>query len=103
MKRLMQLKLVIIPTQASIHGSEQAINNVLSTKAFILSVPSLFEALVPAKAALLLKARDSCRPELIQPVTDLIASTINEDVTFAKSPLDMRHQRTYAIKVRDYF
>lgn len=30
---------------------------------------------------------------------DLIAATINEDAVATKSPLDMRNQRTYAVKV----
>ena len=29
----------------------------------------------------------------------LISEVINEDVTYQKSPLDLRNQRTYAVKV----
>ncbi|KAI1415853.1 DNA mismatch repair protein-like protein MutS [Hypoxylon sp. FL1857] len=88
--------LVIVPDQTSIHISEQAINNILGVKAFITAVPSLYEALATARTDLLTRIREICRPELTQPVADLITATINEDVTAMKSPLDMRNQRTYA-------
>ncbi|KAI0148053.1 DNA mismatch repair protein-like protein MutS [Hypoxylon sp. NC0597] len=97
MEKLLTM-LVIVPNQTSIHISEQAINNILGVKAFITAVPSLYEALGAARTDLLTRIREICRPELIQPVVDLIANTINEDVTAMKSPLDMRNQRTYAVK-----
>ncbi|KAI2606660.1 DNA mismatch repair protein-like protein MutS [Hypoxylon sp. NC1633] len=90
--------LVIVPSQSSIFASEQAINNILGVKAFIAAVPSLYEALGNARADLLARICQICRPELTQPVADLIATTINQDVTAMKSPLDMRNQRTYAVK-----
>ncbi|KAI0125617.1 muts domain V [Xylariales sp. AK1849] len=93
-----RLALVILPDKASIYESEQAINRVLMIKKFVLAVSPLFEALSSARTDLLQRIREICRPELIQPVVDLITNTINEDVTYVKSPLDMRHQRTYAIK-----
>ncbi|KAI1382005.1 DNA mismatch repair protein-like protein MutS [Hypoxylon crocopeplum] len=90
--------LVIVPSQSSIHASAQAIDNILSIKAFIAAVPSLYEALGTARTDLLTRIREICRPELTQPVAELIAVTINDDVTAMKSPLDMRNQRTYAVK-----
>ncbi|OTA69657.1 DNA mismatch repair protein-like protein Muts [Hypoxylon sp. EC38] len=97
MEKLLTM-LVIVPNQTSIYISEQAINNILGVKAFITAVPSLYEALGAARADLLTRIREICRPELTQPVVDLIANTVNEDVTAMKSPLDMRNQRTYAVK-----
>lgn len=90
--------LVIVPHQSSIHTSAQTINNILGVKAFITAVPSLYEALGTARADLLTRIREICRPELTQPVANLIAAAINEDVTAMKTPLDMRNQRTYAVK-----
>jgi DNA mismatch repair protein MSH4 len=43
--------------------------------------------------------RENCRYENIDPTIKLIAEVINEDVTFQKTPLDLRNQRTYAVKV----
>lgn len=93
------MKLVIVPTQSSIDSSAQVVDNILGVKAFITSVPPLYEALGTARTDLLIRIHEICRPELTQPVIDLIADIINEDVTAMKSPLDMRNQRTYAVKV----
>ncbi|CAJ2501252.1 Uu.00g041050.m01.CDS01 [Anthostomella pinea] len=90
--------LVLVTNQSSIDISKQAINQVLHVKAFVIAVPSLHEALGAARSDLLVKIRDICRPELVQPVTDLIATTINDDVTAMGTPLEMRNQRTYAVK-----
>ena len=68
-------------------------------KKFVLAVPPLFEALASARCELLTKIRDLCRPQITDPILDLISENINEDVTFVKSPLDLRNQRVYAVKV----
>ncbi|RYP41644.1 hypothetical protein DL767_000849 [Monosporascus sp. MG133] len=91
-------KLVIIPNESSIYVSEQAINDVLSVKSFVGAVPPIYEALAAARTDLLTRIRDICRSELVQPVADLIAAIINEDAISMKGPLDMRNQRTYAVK-----
>ncbi|KAI1873059.1 uncharacterized protein JN550_003312 [Neoarthrinium moseri] len=90
--------LVIVPQGASIYESEQSINHVLKVKAFVNAVSPLYDALGSARSELLQRVRDTCRPELIQPVLNLITETINDDVTYVDSPLNMRHQRTYAVK-----
>ena len=65
------------------------------------AVPAVYEALVSARSDLLTRIREVCQPENVQPVADLIAAIINEDTFAMKSTLDMRHQRTYAVKVID--
>ncbi|KAK8138544.1 hypothetical protein PG984_001924 [Apiospora sp. TS-2023a] len=91
-------KLVIVPEGASIYASQQAINHVLMIKVFVFAISSLHEALGEAESELLCRIQEICRPELIQPVIKMIMETINEDVTFMKLPIDMWHQRTYAVK-----
>ncbi|KAL7268484.1 MutS protein msh4 [Rhizina undulata] len=39
-----------------------------------------------------------CNIDRIEPAQSLINGVINEDVTFSKSPLDLRNQRCYAVK-----
>ncbi|KAI1811640.1 muts domain V [Poronia punctata] len=90
--------LVIIPQQSSIYSSEFAIDLVLKTKAFVTAIPPLNMALAAARSDLLRRIHELCRPELTQPVVDLIAGTVNDDVTAMKAPVDMRNQRTYAVK-----
>ncbi|KAI0483324.1 muts domain V-domain-containing protein [Xylariaceae sp. FL0804] len=90
--------LVIVDSQPSILASEQAINQVLGIKSFVLGVTPIYDALGAARTDLLARIREICRPDITQPVESLIAATINEDVTTMASPLDMRNQRTYAVK-----
>ena len=59
----------------------------------------LFEALTGAQSELLLNIRDICRPENVNPTTKLIQQVINDDVSFQRTPLDLRNQRTYAVRV----
>ncbi|KAK8125173.1 DNA mismatch repair protein Msh4 [Apiospora kogelbergensis] len=93
-----EIRKVIVPEGASIYASEQAINHVLMIKVFVLTISPLHEALAEAESELLGQIRTYCRPNLTQPVIELIRETINEDVTFTKLPIDMWHQRTYAVK-----
>lgn len=89
-----------MPQKPSISTSEFSIDIVLRIKAFVTAVPQLHEALSAAQTDLLKRVYELCRAEMTQPVTDIITTTINEDVTAMKTPLDMRNQRTYAVKAR---
>ncbi|TVY75933.1 MutS protein-like protein [Lachnellula suecica] len=90
--------LIIIPTQPDIQHSEQAINHVIRLKNFVESAPKLFEALAGSHSDLLCNIRGNFRPERIDPAIQLIKEVINEDVKHQKAPLDLRNQRTYAVK-----
>ncbi|KFY04491.1 hypothetical protein O988_00757 [Pseudogymnoascus sp. VKM F-3808] len=90
--------LIIQPTQPDIQHSEQSINHILMLKTFVQSVGPVFEALSGAKSALLVEIRNVCRPDNITPTLKIISEVINDDVTFQRSPLDLRNQRTYAVK-----
>ena len=67
-------------------------------KSFIESVPKLFEALAGARSELIVQIREFLHPENIDPTIQLITAVINDDVTYQKTPLDLRNQRTYAVK-----
>lgn len=94
------MQLVILPTHGSLYHAEQAINNILIVKKFVTSITPIFDALLPAQSVLLRQIRGTCRPGLMQPIRDLIDTVIDENSTFVKTPLELRHQRTYAVKVR---
>jgi DNA mismatch repair protein MSH4 len=68
-------------------------------KSFVQSVGPLSDALAGARSEMLVRIRENCRPEVINRTINLIHQVINEDVTYQKSPLDLRNQRTYAVKV----
>lgn len=76
-----------------------AINHVLMIKSFLTAIPPLYDALSCAQSELIQRIRDVCKPEVIAPVQELISATINADVTYVKTPIDLRNQRTYAVKV----
>jgi DNA mismatch repair protein MSH4 len=94
------VQLVILPVQGSLYHAEQAINNILVVKKFVTSVAPIFESLQPAHSILLGQIRDTCSRNIMQPIQDLINTVIDENATFVKAPLDLRHQRTYAVKVK---
>lgn len=91
-------KLVVLPAEPSLEATQQAINNVLMIKSFVVSVPGLFESLAAARCDLLVEVRSHCRPQITSPILEQIAEVINDDVTSASKPLDLRNQRVYAIK-----
>lgn len=42
---------------------------------------------------------ERCAPTMIEDAQQLIDDAINEDTTYSSKPLDLRYQRTYAVKV----
>lgn len=91
-------QLILIPTQPSLKDTEQAVNNVIMLKQFITLIRPVFEALTGARSTMLQEIRNLCSAENIDPVQALIGETLNEDITYASQPLDLRNQRTYAVR-----
>lgn len=69
-------------------------------KSFAEIVPLIRVALGGARSELLSTIRDNCRPENIERVNVFIKEAINDDVSYQKTPIDLRNQRTYAVKVK---
>ena len=78
------------------------------------SIPSIYEALGTARTELLMEIFNVqnpllllmivlmlqfCSPNNYSDVQALIDETINEDITYQSQPLDLRNQRTYAVRV----
>lgn len=91
-------KLILLPTEPSLEASEQAINEVLMIKSFVVAVPAVFNSLASARSELLVKIRGHCRPGITNAILERIAGVINNDVTYVTKPLDLRNQRVYAVK-----
>jgi DNA mismatch repair protein MSH4 len=68
-------------------------------KSFVQAIPPMFEALTGSRAELLVIIKENCRPENIHPTVQFISEVINDDVAYSKQPIDLRNQRTYAVKV----
>jgi DNA mismatch repair protein MSH4 len=88
----------MIPCSTDIQQVEEQINQVLMVKSFLEAIPELHNALEPASSTLLVKIRELCRPEISGRILRMIRQTIEADVTYTKTPLDMRNQRTFAVK-----
>ncbi|KAI9754220.1 MAG: protein-ER retention protein [Chaenotheca gracillima] len=89
---------ILVSTDQSLLYSEQSINNVIMLKHFVNSVNPVYEALSGATSVLLNSIRTLCAPHEVEVVREMIEDTINEDVTYQRQPLDLKNQRTYAVK-----
>ncbi|ORY11225.1 DNA mismatch repair protein muts [Clohesyomyces aquaticus] len=90
--------LIVIPTKPTIQTSEQSINQVIMLKQFVTSINPIYEALTGARSSMLHNIREICASENLTPVQDEIDRVINEGTAYAKQPLELRNQRTYAVK-----
>lgn len=95
-----QPQLIIIPARPTVADAEQGINNVLMVKTFLEQAMLLYEALASVHSELLQKIRDICCPEKTRALREIISEAIHDDVTYVKAPRELRHQRTFAVKVR---
>lgn len=92
------LQLIVVPKNMPIQKVEEQINHVLMVKSFLEAVSELYIALEPATSDLLVRVRDLCHPELTNRGLDKIRRTIEADVTYMNSALDLWNQRTFAVK-----
>lgn len=69
-------------------------------KTFVEVAPKFYEILARARSELLGEIQKYCDPNNIDPTIQLINEVINDDVGYQNAPLDLRYQRTYAVKVR---
>ncbi|KAI1911266.1 MutS protein msh4 [Ophidiomyces ophidiicola] len=90
--------LTIIPTKITFEYSENSINNMIMLKTYVSSIRPIYEALTGAKCDLLVAIRNLCAPTQYEAIVSLLDSTLNTDVTYQSRPLDLRNQRTYAVK-----
>jgi DNA mismatch repair protein MSH4 len=90
--------LITIRPATGISAAEEQLTHILMIKSFLESVPEIYRALTPAKSELLVKIRDLCHPQTTVPILLNIKKVIEADVTYMKSPLDLRNQRAFAVK-----
>ncbi|KAL1793239.1 hypothetical protein ACET3X_008221 [Alternaria dauci] len=90
--------LIVTPSKPTLQTTEQSINHIIMLKQFLDSVRPVFEALTGTGSVMLNNIREICAPENTAPVQELIDHVINEDTTYARQPLELRNQRTYAVK-----
>ncbi|KAF1729741.1 MutS 4 [Beauveria bassiana] len=91
-------KLITIPVIVAIPQAEQQINQVLMIKSFLEAAKELHLAMRPATAPLLVKIRELCSLERIGAMSQKIHTVLESDVSYTKSALDLRNQRTFAVR-----
>ncbi|KAK6516359.1 MutS protein msh4 [Arthrobotrys conoides] len=90
--------LITVPANSSLKFSEKSINDVILLKKELASITPIHEALVGCSSKLLLAVRSLCSFEKVQAVQDFIDEAISPDAVWASTPVDLRHQRCYAVK-----
>ncbi|EPS44503.1 hypothetical protein H072_1502 [Dactylellina haptotyla CBS 200.50] len=90
--------LITVPASSSLKFSERSINDVILLKKELASIIPIHEALVGCESKLLIAVRSLCNFEKVQAVQDLIDEAISADAVWANTPVDLRHQRCYAVK-----
>ncbi|KAJ8102776.1 muts domain V-domain-containing protein [Lipomyces tetrasporus] len=90
--------LISIPTKPSIKFSEQRINDIILLKQSISCIPTTAAAVHSCHSDLLVAIRELCAHESIRLVRNLIDECINEDCQWAKTPVELRNQRCFAVK-----
>lgn len=87
-----------ISTKPSIKFSEQRINSIILLKQSVSLMQHVLSALISVQSPLLISVRSLCSDLEIQSVKELIDASINEDCVWAKTPVELRNQRCYAVK-----
>lgn len=77
---------------------EEKMTQVLMIKSFVETTIMLHRALQSATSSVLVTQRDYCRRDVTISIMRDINIVIEPDVTHAKSPLDLRNQRTFAVR-----
>lgn len=72
-------------------------------KTFVQNISPLHEALLGAESQLLTTIQHNFRPQSLDLILNHIKDVINHDVAYQKTPLDLRNQRTYAVKVYHFW
>ncbi|EGX51074.1 hypothetical protein AOL_s00054g810 [Orbilia oligospora ATCC 24927] len=90
--------LITVPANSSLKFSEKSINDVILLKKELASITPIHEALVGCSSKLLLAVRSLCSFEKVQVVQGFIDEAISPDAVWASTPVDLRHQRCYAVK-----
>ncbi|KAK9467624.1 muts domain V-domain-containing protein [Lipomyces arxii] len=91
--------LITVPTKTSIKHSEQRVNDLILLKQSVLSLVPVASALVSTRSPLLRAIRDLCAHESIAvSLINLIDNYINPDCQWAKTAVQLRNQRCFAVR-----
>ncbi|GBC10105.1 hypothetical protein RclHR1_09340004 [Rhizophagus clarus] len=90
--------LIQVPKKPSVKHAEQSINNVIILKHTLNLIKLLKESFTGVQNSLLDAIYSLLTDLRLESFEERINDVINEDITYAKSPLALRNQRCYAVK-----
>ncbi|KIW01326.1 uncharacterized protein PV09_07101 [Verruconis gallopava] len=90
--------LIVLDVRDPLAVVEDSINKVIALKYFIQCLQLVSHVLAGARSDLLVGIRANCASPLLLELLNLISETINEDAQYSNSPLELRNQRTFAVK-----
>ncbi|KAK9478827.1 muts domain V-domain-containing protein [Lipomyces japonicus] len=90
--------LIAIPTNPTMKKSEQRTNDIIMLKQAIVCMSGTAASLESARSELLAEIRELCLDNNISTVKNLIDECINEDCQWAKTAVELRNQRCYAVR-----
>ncbi|KAL2360673.1 hypothetical protein RJZ56_006470 [Blastomyces dermatitidis] len=80
--------------QAKLSARYEAVEELSTKEEMFYSVRQALKSFVDSDKVL----TSLCAPQEYDTIVDMINATLNEDVTYQSRPLDLRNQRTYAVK-----
>lgn len=92
---------IVMASHEELQGAEKDLNHILMIKAYLEGIQALRETLEAGdcRSELCKWVLERCRREHTDPIAALLGSTIEEDATYSKAPIDIRNNRLWAIKV----
>lgn len=93
---------LIVPSHEDLQRAEKDLNSILIIKAYLGGVRAIQETLEVAdcKSRLCKWVLEKCGEQNTAPVVDLIENAIEQHATYSKTPIDIRNNRLWAVKVR---
>ncbi len=90
--------LIQIPKKASLKHSEQALNRIIMLRTILRNVKQVRLSVLSCKNPVLRTIATALSDPRLVMIEKELDTYINQDITFAKQPLSMMHQRCYAVK-----
>jgi DNA mismatch repair protein MSH4 len=90
--------LIVLEARRPLALVEDSINKVIMLKHYVQCIHPVCKALVDARCDLLVGIRSNCASPELDELLNLINGSINEDTQYSRTPIELRNQRTYAVK-----
>jgi DNA mismatch repair protein MSH4 len=92
---------IVMSSHEDLQRAEKDVNHILMIKAYLGGVKAIRQTLEASNCTsdLFKWVLEKCASESISDVDELIADTVEEGATYSKSPIDIRNNRLWTIRV----